>query len=115
MNIAQALERLEIVKNSGDEPQIRKLQVRIQEKYAFPFVCMVFGIVGAALGTQPRRSGRGTSFGISVVVIFTYYVFSFITSSMGVKAVLTPILSAWLPIVFGLGIGGLLLVRAASR
>jgi lipopolysaccharide export system permease protein len=32
-----------------------------------------------------------------------------------VKAVLTPILSAWLPIAFGLGIGGLLLVRAAYR
>ncbi|TAF01826.1 MAG: YjgP/YjgQ family permease [Oscillatoriales cyanobacterium] len=91
------------------------IAVRIQEKYAFPFVSMVFAIVGAALGTQPRRSGKGTSFGISVVVIFTYYVFSFITSSMGVKAVLSPILSAWLPIAFGFGIGGVLLVRAASR
>jgi lipopolysaccharide export system permease protein len=115
MNIAQALERLELIKSSGDEQQIRKLMVRIQEKYAFPFVSMVFAIVGAALGTQPRRSGKGTSFGISVVVIFTYYVFSFITSSMGVKAVLSPILSAWLPIAFGFGIGGVLLVRAASR
>ena len=113
MNIAQALDYLNLIRTSGDEQKIRKLKVRIQEKYALPFVCIVFGLVGAALGTKPQRTGRATSFGISVMVIFTYYVFSFITSSMGLKAVLTPVMAAWLPMICGLGVGGLLLVRAS--
>ncbi|WP_019486924.1 MULTISPECIES: LptF/LptG family permease [Kamptonema] len=113
MNIAQAIDYLNLIRSSGDEQKIRKLKVRIQEKYALPFVCIVFGLVGAALGTKPQRTGRATSFGISVIVIFTYYVFSFITSSMGLKAILTPVMAAWLPMICGLGVGGLLLVRAS--
>ncbi|OCR01132.1 permease [Oscillatoriales cyanobacterium USR001] len=113
MNIAQAVEYLNLIRASGDEQKIRKLKVRIQEKYALPFVCIVFGLVGAALGTKPQKTGRATSFGISVMVIFTYYVFSFITSSMGLKAILTPVMAAWLPMICGLGVGGLLLVRAS--
>ena len=35
-------------------------------------------------------------------------------SSMGVKGTLTPFLSAWTPVLIGLG-GGLLLLRQASR
>ncbi|HLO49708.1 MAG TPA: LptF/LptG family permease [Kamptonema sp.] len=113
MNIAQAMDYLQLIQASGDEQKIRKLKVRIQEKYALPFVCIVFGLVGAALGTKPQRTGRATSFGISVIVIFAYYVFSFITSSMGLKAILTPVMAAWLPMICGLGVGGLLLVRAS--
>jgi len=113
MNIAQAEEQLEIVRLSGDEQKIRKLQVRIQEKIAFPFVCVVFGLVGAALGSKPQRASRATSFGISIVVIFSYYLLGFISSALGVAGVLSPWLSAWLPTVFGLGAGGLLLIRTA--
>ena len=113
MNIAQALEYLNLIRSSGDDQKVRKLKVRIQEKYALPFVCVVFGLVGAALGTKPQKTGRATSFGISVIVIFTYYVFSFITSSMGLKAILTPVMAAWLPMICGLSLGSLLLVRAS--
>jgi len=67
MNIT-GREQLEIVRLSGDEQKF-KLKVRIQGKIALPFVCVVFGLVGAALGTRPQRTGRATGFGISVVVI----------------------------------------------
>lgn len=114
MNIAEARDRLEKIRYSGDEQKIRKLRVRIQEKIAFPFVCVVFGLVAAALGTKPqRRAGKATSFGVSVVIIFTYYLFAFISSALGVAGILTPVTSAWLPNVFGFTAGGLLLVRAA--
>ena len=112
MNIAQARQQLELLSLSGDEYKIRKLQVRIQDKIALPFVCVVFGLVGAALGTKPQRTGRATSFGISVMVIFGYYLLSFISDALGVSGILSPIMSAWLPSVFGFGVGGLLLMRA---
>ncbi|GAA6616970.1 LptF/LptG family permease [Scytonema sp. NUACC26] len=115
MNIAQALEQLEIERLGGDEQKIRKLEVRIQQKFSLPFVCVVFGLVGAAMGTIPQRTGRGTSFGISVIVIFTYYLLWFISGAMGEAAVLSPFMAAWLSNFIGLGIGLYLLSRVAQR
>ena len=114
MNIAQAREQMEVVRLSGDEQKIRKLKVRIQEKFAFPFVCLVFGLVGAAMGTKPQRTGRATSFGISVIVIFGYYVVQLTCSALGVAGIFSPFMSAWLPPLLGLLTGGLLLVRVAK-
>ena len=114
MNIAQSLEQLELVKATSDEEEVQKLKVRIQQKGSLPFVCLVFGLVGAALGTSPKNTGRATSFGISVLIIFGYYLLSFITGAMGQLGFLSPFMSAWIPNFLGLGIGGWLLFRAAN-
>ncbi len=114
MNIAQSLEQLELVRSTGDEEEVQKLKVRIQQKGSLPFVCLVFGLVGAALGTSPKNTGRATSFGISVLIIFGYYLLAFITGAMGQLALLSPFMAAWIPNFLGFGIGGWLLFRAAN-
>ena len=115
MNIAEASRYLnDVIRQTGDEKSIRTWQIRIQQKYALPFVCVVFGLVGAALGVRPQRTGRATSFGISVIIIFGYYLFAFISNAMGEVGVLSPLMSAWLPTFLGLGIGGFLLLRASN-
>lgn len=113
MNISQSLDYLKIVRMSGDDKKTLKLRVRIQQKISFPFVCVVFGVVGAALGTRPQRTAKSTSFGISIIVIFSYYLLSFITGALGQTAILSPFMAAWLPNLFGLGAGGFLVARAA--
>ena len=115
MNIAQSQDMLRLLENSGAEEQkIRKLKVRIQQKYALPFVCAVMGTVGAALGIRSgRNSGRATSFGVSVVIIFAYYLFSYITNAMGITGFVSPFMAAWIPNIFGLIVGVLLLMRAS--
>lgn len=115
MNIAESLEQLEIERIGGDRPKIRKLEVRIQQKFSLPFVCVVFGLVGAAMGSIPQRTGRGTSFGVSVIVIFTYYLIFFISGAMGQAGILSPFMGAWLPNFLFLGIGLFLLMRVAGR
>ena len=115
MNIAEASRYLnDVIRQTGDEKSIRTWQIRIQQKYALPFVCVVFGLVGAALGVRPQRTGRATSFGISVIIIFGYYLFAFISNAMGEVGVLSPVMSAWLPTFSGLGIGVFLLLRASN-
>ena len=113
MNIAELRESLNIVTQSGNEKEARNVRLRIQQKLAFPFVCLVFGLTGATLGTRPQRGGRGTSFAISVVIIFSYYLLSFVCDSLGLLEILAPYVAAWLPTVLGLITGGFLLVRAA--
>jgi len=57
-------------------------------KIALPFVCVVFGLVGA-VGNETTAHGRATGFGISVVVIFSYYLLNFISDALGVAGVLS--------------------------
>ena len=113
MNIAQTLERIDILQLTGDEKKLLMLKVRLQQKISFPFVCLVFGLVGAVLGSRPQHVGKARSFGISVVVIFSYYLLGFIIGGFGLVGIISPFMAAWLPNVFGLGVGGWLLVKTA--
>ena len=115
MTVAQASRAERLLQDAGDLKEARRLRVRIQEKFAFPAICLVFGLIGSSLGVRPNaRTSRSQGFGISVLLIFGYYLMSFIFSSLGVKGTLLPFFSAWLPVFIGLG-GGLYLLRQASR
>ncbi len=106
MSLKEALEAEKIYKNIGDLKQIRKIQVRIQEKFTLPCACLVFGLMGSILGSKSNlRSSKSQGFGLSVILILVYYVISFIFSSFGVKGLLPPIIAAWLPVIFSLGCG----------
>jgi lipopolysaccharide export system permease protein len=115
MSVAQALQAERLLEEAGDRKEARRLRVRIQEKFAFPAICLVFGLIGSSLGVRPNaRTSRSQGFGISVLLIFSYYLMSFIFSSLGVKGTLSPLVSAWTPVLIGL-FGGLVLLRQASR
>ena len=115
MTVKESMAALALLDEAGDIKAARKMRVRIQEKFSFPAICLVFGLIGASLGSRPNsRTSRSQGFGISVLLIFLYYLLAFVFSSLGVKGTLTPLLSAWSPVMIGLG-GGLLLLRQASR
>ncbi len=114
MTLKQALEAEKIYKKTGNQKEIRRIQVRIQEKFTLPFACLVFGLIGSSLGSKSNlRSSKSQGFGLSVILILIYYVMSFIFSSFGVKGILTPILAAWLPVLISLA-GGIYLLRKSS-
>lgn len=109
MNIIQAQRYIKLLKLSGNDKKLTIFQVRTQQKLAFPFICLVFGLAGAVLGAGPHAFSRATSFGLSIVLIFGYYVFSFLMGSLGMIGILTPIMAGWLPIVAGLTVSSWLL------
>jgi lipopolysaccharide export system permease protein len=115
MTVGQALTAERLLLEANNTKEARRLRVRIQEKFAFPAICLVFGLIGSSLGVRPNsRTSRSQGFGISVLLIFGYYLMSFIFSSLGITGTLMPFMAAWLPVVIGLA-GGLWLLRQASR
>ena len=114
MSLKEALEAEIIYKKIGELKNIRKIQVRIQEKFTLPCACLVFGLIGSILGSKSYlRSSKSQGFGLSVILILVYYVMSFVSSSLGVKGLLPPIIAAWFPVFISLG-GGFYFLRKSS-
>jgi len=114
MTLKQAIKAEKIYKKTGNLKELRRIKVRIQEKFTLPFACLVFGLIGSSLGSKSNlRSSKSQGFGLSVILILIYYVMSFIFSSFGVKGILPPILAAWLPVLISLA-GGIYLLRKSS-
>ncbi len=115
MTVGQARRAERLYEEAGNAKEARRMRVRIQEKFAFPAICLVFGLIGSSLGVRPyNRTSRSQGFGISVLLIFGYYLMSFIFSSLGISGTLIPLLAAWSPVLIGMA-GGLHLLRVASR
>ncbi|MBE9043176.1 LptF/LptG family permease [Pleurocapsales cyanobacterium LEGE 10410] len=109
MNIRQAKEYLRLIEDSGKPIDLAKLTVRIQQKYAFPFICIVFIIIGSALGAKYSQINRSKSFGLCVAIVFLYYLLAFVIGSLGITGILSPWVAAWLPNLVGLTFGGYLI------
>lgn len=105
MSIARAREYLNIIKHSGRDREIKLFRVRIQQKIAFPFICVIFALIGSALGTNFTEIGRAKGFGICVIVVFVYYFLGFISGTLGIIGWFSPLIAAWLPNLIGLVIG----------
>ena len=114
MSVGEAMDYLDQIQITGDRKKILTVAVTIQRKLAFPFVCIVFGLIGSAMGIRPQRSGKATSFGVSVLMIFGYYLMMFIFGALGQAEIISPFLAGWLPNFIGLAIGAWLVAQAAK-
>ncbi len=111
MNIADIRRNIDLLRQSGNTKEIRKLEVRLEQKYALPFICVVFAVVGASLGMRPQRTGAAIGFGLSEIIIFGYYFLLFICGALGQVEFLSPIAAAWLPNLIGITAGLVILTR----
>lgn len=111
MNIAEMQEYLKLLNRTGNEKEIRKIRLRIDQKMAFPFACLVFGLIGSTLGVRSQRKGRATGFGLSLVLIVSYYLFISICEAFYQFNILSSFMAGWLPTFVGLSAGIVLLAR----
>jgi len=115
MTLTEARKALKIYKETSNIKEVRRLEVRIQEKFTLPMACLVFSLIGSSLASIPNSKTNGTQgFGISIILILFYYVLSFTFSSLGVKGTISYIAAAWSPVFISSTIG-LILMRKANK
>ena len=115
MTLRQAIKAEALYKKAGNNKEARRIRVRIQEKFTLPAACIVFGLIGSSFGVRSiSRSSKSQGFGLSVLMIFGYYVLSFFSSSLGVKGILNPILAAWAPVFLSISFS-IYLLRKGSK
>jgi len=90
-------------------------EVELHKRYAIPFSCLVFGLIGVPLGIQPRRSGRSYGFILSLLLLLAYYISLTGSEILAIRKTIPPFLSGWAPnILFG-GFGVYLLIGTSRE
>lgn len=93
MTLAELRERVAELKARGENHG--PYDVEIYKKFAIPFACIVFGLIGAPLGIQSKRSGRAWGFSLSLAIFLVYYISLTGGESLGDRGVIPPLLAIW--------------------
>jgi LPS export ABC transporter permease LptG len=95
MTIAELREQ--IAQNEIDGISTHNQLMAIHRKFAIPVACLVFGVIGLALGATNSRGGAFGSFGFGLLVVFAYYLPTYFFPQMAKGHYLSPWLAIWLP------------------
>ena len=103
-----------IAKNRSQGVPVTRELAEYHRKFAIPFACVVFGLLGLPLGIQPGRAVKSRGFTVSVAVIFAYYILLSVGQALAEQDRIPAAVGLWLPNVV-LGVIGLIVFYRAGR
>lgn len=82
------------------------LEAEYYLRIVIAFSCFAFALAGIPLGIKLERSSMAIGFGVSILVIFFYYLILLTSIAWGERGVLPPAIALWIPniLVGGFGI-----------
>ncbi|HET8647324.1 MAG TPA: LptF/LptG family permease, partial [Vicinamibacteria bacterium] len=69
--------------------------VEYHKKFAIAGACLVFGLLGLGLSLGSKKEARSAAFGLSIAVIFIYYVLIRLGEQAGDTGMLAPFIAMW--------------------
>jgi len=112
MTIAEL--RARIAQHEAEGTSTHNQWMAIHRKFAIPVACLVFGVIGLALGATNHRGGALGSFGFGLVVVFAYYIPMYLFPQMTKGGYVPPWLAVWLPNIL-LGVVAVVLFAWRNR
>jgi lipopolysaccharide export system permease protein len=98
-----------------DSKMLLDMRLEFHRRFALPFACFVFALVGVPLGIQNQRSGKATGFSLSIGVILIYYIILTAGKTFGEKGMVHPAVAVWAPNLILLAMGAYLFRKAAAE
>jgi lipopolysaccharide export system permease protein len=113
LSIDDIQEKIEEIKRLGQDTT--PYEVELYKRYAIPFTCIVFALIGVPLGIQSRRSGRSYGFLLSILILIAYYITLTAAEILAMRKMIPPLLAGWIPNFLFCGLGTYLFVKAAKE
>ncbi len=113
MNFIELSEYIRKVEGEGYDATAYR--VDLYAKTAFPFVCIIMGLIGTGLSVRGKLN-KGLAVGISygIGIAFFYWVFYSFCLSLGYGELLPPLIAAWITNMIFLSFGAVYLMNAES-
>lgn len=83
-------------------------------KISIPITCFIFALIAIPLSIPSIRVGRTWGVILSIVIVFTFYVFASVFRSLGRGGILPPVLAAFFPQILFAVLGVILLFKEGS-
>lgn len=99
-------------RSESDRIDRNRARVEIHKKFAIPFACIAFGVLGLPLGITNRRGGKSSGFSLSIAIILVYYVMLNNGEDLAVNGKIPPWFGMWAANIMLLAMGIWLLGRA---
>ena len=115
MNLRELIDQeQQLRKSNREEDRVTRnfAQVEIHKKFAIPFACIAFGVLGLPLGITNRRGGKSSGFSLSIAIILFYYIMINNGEQLAGSGKIPAWLGMWAANIILLGIGIYLLSRA---
>ena len=88
--------------------------VEIHKKFALPFACLAFGLLGLGLGIRPSPGpARAGAFALAILVVLAYYVPLTLGEQLAASGELSPWLAMWGANILTVAGGAALMLLAA--
>jgi lipopolysaccharide export system permease protein len=113
MSIDDIRKKMEEIKRTGGDTT--SYEIELHKRYAIPFTCFVFALIGVPLGIQPHRSGRSYGFILSIFILIAYYVSLTASEILAARKIIPAFAAGWIPNLLFSGLGIYLLVKTASE
>jgi LPS export ABC transporter permease LptF/LPS export ABC transporter permease LptG len=109
MTLTELLDQADRPPVKGQPHEPHKLWVEVHKKFAIPAACFVFAGLGLGLSLGARREARSAAFGLSIAIIFVYYVLIRLGEQAGDNKLIAPWIAMWgANVVLGAAAAGLL-------
>ncbi len=112
MTIEELSAQVEKLKKEKIDPA--PLITEIHKKIALAFSCFVFMLLGSSMAIITRRREKSINFGISFLIVGTYYLLFMGAEALSLQGYLPPIIAMWIPNALLGTIGGILTYRLCA-
>lgn len=110
MSIKELSEEIKKLKKANIN--VRDLIMELYFKTSLPFASFCFMLIGVPLAINTQRSGKSIGIGLSILIIFFYYLLMSIGKALGRGNILPPAIAMWFQNVVIIVIGIVLMKRA---
>ena len=92
--------------------QRTSLAVEFNKRLALSFACVAFVLLGVSLGVKAHRKESSIGVGISLALVFNFYLFIIIAESLSKYPEVRPDFIVWMPVLIAVTLGAWLMERA---
>lgn len=112
MSVTEIKKEMNMSKKNKNNKRYNEMMVEYQRRFAVPIACIIFGFLGVGFGNGNRRNIKTGAGLLSFLVLLSYWFLYISLTALGIRGVISPLVSAWTPNIIFTVIAFFMLSRA---